>query len=469
MKVLPKKSGKGSHAICGLLGLVLLVPFLSGAGDEGRSTLEANRKKIETMSEDEREKLLRNHGEFEKLSRDEQRVLRELHQRVEADSRKGGNLQDVMLVYKEWLKTLSPWQREKLLKEKKPSARLELVRQFKEGQETEEWMQSLSGERRGVLSGMLRAVSDEGKRKELIQKFKQEQETRPPQTQFSFRRHHRPSIPVDEFDRVMTLVETKTHFSTRHQDLLKSPGITKSERNLIILISALKQSHPSKFFLPGPRPGEQPGPRPMNEPVVNWPDDQLMDQIVNSISDPDFQKRYREHEGDGGQKRYVFSKIVGSFFAERMKEFRGVNPGSEDLRKFFLGLDQEKKDELLRHSRSEQSRRLKFLYYITEMGRRLTQAGLYEEMQELLGFMGRFNRGRRGSFSRDGREGPDGRRGKGFRPGEGRGRPGEGPFRGRDGEKFDPEKRPPRFPGKDRPRKGPPPRREEGAKERGKV
>ena len=123
-----------------------------GAGENDRTKIEENRRQIRNLTSEQQAKLKRNFAEFQKLSVEDQNVIRKLHRRLEEDAHNGGNLRELMLVYKEWLKTLSPWDREKLLKQKDPAARLELVREIKNWQAYEEWKEALTITERGEIA-----------------------------------------------------------------------------------------------------------------------------------------------------------------------------------------------------------------------------------------------------------------------------------------------------------------------------
>jgi hypothetical protein len=115
----------------GCIIVVAVIPLCLGAGDDVRPTQEVHRRQIQEMTAAERRRLELNFQTYRQLSDSERENYDKLHRMVEDDP----SLRELMYVYAEWLKTLSPWEREELRKETDPAARVELVRQFKEEQE----------------------------------------------------------------------------------------------------------------------------------------------------------------------------------------------------------------------------------------------------------------------------------------------------------------------------------------------
>ncbi len=98
-------------------------------------TIAERCERLKNMSEVERDRLNRNIAEFQKLNPAEKQRYRDLHQQLADDQVKSGGLTSLLKTYFVWLQTLSPSQRDELAREKVPSQKLVLIRQFKELQE----------------------------------------------------------------------------------------------------------------------------------------------------------------------------------------------------------------------------------------------------------------------------------------------------------------------------------------------
>ena len=409
------RRGKNSNrfvSVRGYPGILILLsaPFLLGAGEYDRPAIEENRQQIQNMTSAQQAKLKRNFAEFQKLSVKDQNVIRKLHQRLEEDTHNGGNLRELMWVYKEWLKTLSPWDREKLLKEKDPAARLVLVQEFKKKQENEEWEKTLTFTERRKLRG----VTGEAREK-MIREFKRVQETRPSRSSVDFSRWRHHQIPSEEFGKIMELVESNTKIPAEVQDRFSS--ITIAERHLLVLLTALKQH---RNGMPSATERKQNRESPNVSPVP-WPDDMLMKKIANAISDSNFQDRFQSYGNDKElRRRFLFFRINNSFLSEWRDHHK---PSDKELQAFFKELDQSEKDNLLRRSGSEHCRRLKILYYFHQE----RQSKFHDEFSEFRDITSRYyrfgprggsrSRGVRGSGARGrNRGGPSGGFGSGKRP-----------------------------------------------------
>jgi hypothetical protein len=423
------RHGKNSNRFVSVRGyaaflILLSAPFLMGAGENDRTEIEENRRQIRNLTSEQQAKLKRNFAEFQKLSVEDQNVIRKLHRRLKEDAHNGGNLRELMLVYKEWLKTLSPWDREKLLKQKDPAARLELVREIKNWQAYEEWKETLTITERGKLRG----VTGEAREK-LIREFKRDPETLSRRSSSGYRpRWFRPPISSEEFDNVMALVEENTVIDQNVRAQFSE--IKKVELHLLVLLAAVKQSQKQQNTQIGDQPNFPFSPKM----PVRWPDDELMKKLMVILEDSDIQKRLQSSESQEGRRRSLFFSIMGSLHSEWWGALKQNSPSDEELQEFFKQLDQSKKDDLLRRSGSEQSRKLKFLYY-------LAQPKFHNEYSEFRNISRRY-------YHRPGprRGRPPGGRGHGER-----GRDHDGP-RG----EFGPEKRPPFSPRDKEFRKGPP-------------
>ena len=425
-----RKNSNRIVPVRGYAGFLILLsaPFLLGAGENDRTAVEENRQQIRNMPPEQQAKLKRNFAEFQKLSVEDQNVIRKLHQRLEEDANNGGNLRELMLVYKEWLKTLSPWDREKLLKEKDPAARLELVREFKRQQDYDELKRTLYYTKSYTKIDQLRKA-DDATRQKLIREFKRDPETMFRRSSSGFSpRGFRPQFSAAEFDNVMKLVEESTEIDKEVHAQLASA--TKIQRHLLVLLAALKQSQKQQSAQTRFQKNSK---SPRTLPVI-WPDDVLMKKLIAILDDPEFQKRLSSSGSPESRRRFLFFSITTSFHSKWWAEFRKHSPSNEELQRFFKQLDQSDKDYLLRLS--DQSRELRSLYCRDQA----RQSEFHAEYSEFREISGRYHP----SWSRGGRS-----RG-------GRGNPERGRSRGGSKGEFGRGKRPPFPSGNKEFRKGPP-------------
>jgi len=129
---------------CGLLlGGCLFVPVLvalllgAGKSDDGGSRLSLHRREIEQMTPAQRAQLDRNYRAFLEMSPETQQRYRELHQQLQV-AKNAEALRVTLDRYRNWLKTLSPFQREELRAISDLDGRIERVRQLKDQQATPE-------------------------------------------------------------------------------------------------------------------------------------------------------------------------------------------------------------------------------------------------------------------------------------------------------------------------------------------
>lgn len=127
------------RTILGLLGAALLgvaaVPFLLRADDP---ELAVRRRRIEGMPQAERERIQRNFKQFQTMSEADRRHLRAFDAALEADRiNNRGGLSETLRTYADWLKTVTPHQRDALQQESDPAKRIKLIREVVESQRDE--------------------------------------------------------------------------------------------------------------------------------------------------------------------------------------------------------------------------------------------------------------------------------------------------------------------------------------------
>ena len=127
------------RALLGLLIVALLslatLPFLLRAEDP-ESALR--RRQLSGMTRAERERIERNFRQFEAMTELERRRLREFDKAVQTDRISNhGRLSDTLNTYADWLKTVTPHQRDALQQEDVPAKRVDMIRDVVESQRSE--------------------------------------------------------------------------------------------------------------------------------------------------------------------------------------------------------------------------------------------------------------------------------------------------------------------------------------------
>jgi hypothetical protein len=125
--------------LVGCLFVPVFVALLLGAGTGGDkgSRLAQHRREIAQMTPAQRTQLDRNYRLFLEMSPESQQRYRELHQQLQA-AENAEALRITLDRYRNWLKTLSPFQREELRAISDLDERIDRVRELKEQQATPE-------------------------------------------------------------------------------------------------------------------------------------------------------------------------------------------------------------------------------------------------------------------------------------------------------------------------------------------
>ena len=282
--------------------------------------------------------------------------------------------------YCEWLKTLSPWQREELRKQTNPQERLKLVKQFRGAQRKTE---------RGRSFPMMLSSRNWGQRLSSGPRF-----------------------TSDDAKRVMTVLEENL-----------PPGPPDQRRRLQSL-PPLKRSFEIMRMMSRGQGGQ---PR-FNQGFRIPPE--VIDQILTVITDKNIKKRMQQTSRDE-QGRFLGELIRNSLAAEIAATYKRLKPNEEQLRAFMETLDPREKDQVMNLDAESARRRLTFMYFAKNhadvmpnflggnygrgLGRPRSGSGPGEDRQRPPG---------PGKFSRDDRP-RDGRRGDQDRPPQPR-RPGPG-------------------------------------------
>lgn len=120
------------YVLAGLLLLAVgLTPFLAQGNQQRQKTIASNAQAIAAMSTTQRERLNQNFSDYLKLSPTEQHKLQQFHLQIVQDTHQNaGELATVLRTYDNWLKTLSPHQRDELMKTTDPKSRIKMIQEL---------------------------------------------------------------------------------------------------------------------------------------------------------------------------------------------------------------------------------------------------------------------------------------------------------------------------------------------------
>jgi hypothetical protein len=151
---------RNRRTILGLLAVALLsvatVPFLLRADDP---ELTMRRRQIAGMSQAERERIDRSFQQFETMSEQERQHLRQFDATLQEDRISNrGRLTETLNTYEQWLKTVTPHQRDALRRESDPARRIALIRDIIESQRSDR-IQTRMGSRLEEFLGPIPVLS----------------------------------------------------------------------------------------------------------------------------------------------------------------------------------------------------------------------------------------------------------------------------------------------------------------------
>ncbi len=269
------------------LALLVVLPILLGAD-------EPNRRTIEKMTPAQRTRLERNYKRFLNMSPREQQRYRELHRRLQ-DDLDADQLRETMLRYRNWLKTLSPFQRQQLKETTGIADRLELVRQFKHEQEVH---------------------------------------LRPEESA--------PQLGRENLARLMTVIEEELPPSAVNRNQLAALPLVL--RHLKVLAESMRGTSSPRRFRPNMR---------------GWPESRLLEKLSQAIPpEDDFLKRIESMKFDEDRRRVLVSNMFDELRREWQDFVASERPSPEALTAFREQLDPREREELNNLSRSERQRRL---------------------------------------------------------------------------------------------------------------
>lgn len=360
-----------------LAGLAVLasVPLLIGAGADDPAQLAENRQRIADMSPYERADLEESYAEFRSLPEHERDQYRRLHAELAGNSQ----LRQIFDDYQNWLRTLTPYQRLELRQETDWARRLEIVRRFRQEQQSE-------------------------------QQRRRSEEQRPSFRPFVWLNHHPayrglPRLDSDDLAAVMRVIQQSLPDSSIEQQV---QGTSKPVRYVRILTAALKHAIAQQNTSPS---------------NLQWPDPRTADRILEAISDGDDRDRFEEMrtgnehvrnaDPDGG--RLMLAMIMHSIDIQWWFGTRDLEVTDDDIDRILKQLDEPERTEIQFESRTVREGRIRH-HLLTERRREFRQ----QESQELIGIFeemwpppadfgpgpGRGFSGGRGGRSGDGRRGP---------------------------------------------------------------
>ena len=286
----------------------VVVPLLLAAANPAEDGHESRRRTIAEMSPAGRKKLERDFRIYQEFPEDRRKRCHDIHAAVKADP----ELHSLLYAYHEWLKELSPYQREELRKQTDPKARVELVRQFRVEQERD----------RGLSPKDLAAV--------------------------------------------MKVIEDRVKIPEERREKLDS--LTGLERHVFVLSTAFQTARHrvSGSKMQGwPR---WPTPELANE-IIDAISSQALREWLRSVQleengasrpMPGVTEAMRVEEK---RRRVVFGLIVRGLQDERQAEFEQHRPTDEELREFFAEFDDKDKTEIVRLPPDEAQHELMRRYF----------------------------------------------------------------------------------------------------------
>ena len=304
--------------------------------DEGRWTYVAK------LPSDRRRQLKKNLLDFDNLADPGRLKLEQLDRQVTEKE----NLAKIASDFHDWTKTLQPWQRDELRKQRAgASSKVELVVKYLDEQRKRAddraagWPVAFGNRKSPVLdsvdfSKVIKVISDR--------------------------------LPPVMKQQLMNNVEVQgTAYALRVVELSTSSG--------------------------RPRSGDRP-PTPAGRIREQWPNMELGRAIAEVISDGSVREWLDEVPRGEPARIRLATLMIRSLWAEGRRELKRNEPTSRDLQELFVGLSREDQDDLMTLPTSEYRERLKRFHH-----RQTNPEGIAHQRQRLLRLIGRLlpRRGRR--------------------------------------------------------------------------
>ena len=327
------------------LGVFALIqaPGLFGEPAPSSPEFDANRERIERMTQPERDRIKRRFEKFEELSAARREELRKLHSALQT-APDGKELQKVLKRYNDWLTSLSVVERDELrtkLQEAKTTAdQWQIVAQTKQKKDDERLLQSASRtDRREYYN-----EKDPEKKKEVLAQIREKYA-------YGVRRRWGPTLKVDELDLVINVIADQLQPSAEQR--AEWEKLKPQKRRLKIMIAAL-QEHSKR------RRKREPG---MRKPGF-LSDANLRQPMEDTVKDPELRQRLLPTPPKPGFRRgpgyRILFLIKNTIDHERRKDCG--NPSDEQLSRFYASLP-EQRLEALSQQGPNQMRMLKWWYF----------------------------------------------------------------------------------------------------------
>ena len=277
-----------------LIGMALLT--LPGRRGECRAESEAEiQKRIASMPAPQRERLARNFEAFKRMSPAEREKYRRLHRELTADPN-STQLRLLMQEYFEWMKTLDIRQRTDLREEKNPELRQEMVAHFR-----------------------------------IEQKHKQELGLMPSNQDAGGKGPGR-GLSASDLQNVMRIFENRIYASKAVPSAIwdRIQTISGVDRYRVFLETVCE-------------PGEKGEPAPVRKLPP-----ETFTEMANGISDEEQRHQVLSKPAGFSQARELFLLIARGMIQQLRHEVGQNSAGDETLRRFFVDLDEKRKDEVMK-------------------------------------------------------------------------------------------------------------------------
>jgi hypothetical protein len=270
---------------------------------------EQRQKEIAAKSESERARLQRNFKAFRALPQADQERLRQLDRELKEDSSTGGNLRLIMDEYYNWLATLNPGQRQDL----HPAA---------DPQHPEK--------------------NDPARREIRVRQLLKEQQDQADATGAAKGARIPPRLSSKDLDAVLGIVEQ----AMRARNLLSQKEIQdlESKRGLARHVAIWTLAFPM-------RPSG-----PMGGPPAWW-SKEIIESMVEAVSNEKLAAHIK-----AGQAMDRWLRLVRVVFAGLRAEHEKLKPSQDVLERFFVQLNSEQQDEIMRLPFDQQPQMLTHLY-----------------------------------------------------------------------------------------------------------
>ncbi len=293
----------------GGIACLIVVPALLAASQLELDSDHTRRRRIEQMTVVERERLKHNFETFQRLPRDRRQRYRQLHAAIAGDA----GLQKTMTNFADWLKTLSPWQRDELRKETDPIKRLDLVHFFKQKQDSKREQQSTPFA--GSVTPALGRFMAGG-----------------------------PKLKQHDLEAVLKVVEQSLPIPAAARGELEA--LRGVERHIRVVETAMKTAG-------------KPGPFGRSR----WPEPELLDEMIAAMSDDHIRKSLRANGQPDRMRQGMVFMLIKGVGAEVQAEMASKQPTEGELKEFFTQLEGQDRDEIMRLPPDQAKQRLRWKYF----------------------------------------------------------------------------------------------------------